>query len=355
MPYVCILHKLAWYNHTPATVHATGLITTATILDLHNRHRIVTNLPSFLSSKWFGAHERDISTAVIFLFNMLGVFTGYIYPFTIMKIFQKPEQYQEGLIVILCTELGVTILVLIIVFLFAQDKPKTPPSKSENLLMYNYSTKNNKQIVISVIKDTFGLFANLKTVSVLFIYGLYHSNTCIIATFLCEIIDYFNADEQRLSGYIGATSNIMSAIGTIFYAVIVGKLGHKWNFRISGFVNLICSIVICAITAVNYSGVSSNLWMFLLYMVFGFHSDAFLPLGYELLANISYPVEANLSSNAGSLIGNILGATLVVIFGKLENRYKYLSTFVYTSMTYLLNSIVLVCVKYENKRQKAEE
>lgn len=71
---------------------------------------IVLNLPSFLSSKWFGAKEREMSTALMCLSELIGTMTGYINAFSIMKLYSDSDTFQMGFFIILISEWTVAMV-----------------------------------------------------------------------------------------------------------------------------------------------------------------------------------------------------------------------------------------------------
>ncbi|KAF1742990.1 hypothetical protein MXB_1272 [Myxobolus squamalis] len=168
------------------------------------------------------------------------------------------------------------------------------------------------------------------------------------------MVNFYNSDSNDISGYMGASSTLMGAFGTLFYGVMVGKFGPNSNKKFSSLINCFCSLSIILIILLIQCQLVNNYSIFVLLLILGFHADAFFSLGFELMANISYPTQPNVSANAALLIGNMLGAILIPVFGLLENKYKYLVTLIFTASTYFLSGLVLICVRLHNKRLEAE-
>ncbi|KAF0992695.1 hypothetical protein HZS_1261 [Henneguya salminicola] len=267
-----------------------------------------------------------------------------------MHLYIKKESYGFGLKIIVSSEFFFAIVVLLITCIFAENCPKTPPSKSECTIEEGMEAMSNKETMIFLIKQTMSLFKNIKISIFLIIYGVYYANTAITSMFLTEMNDFFNKDTNRISGYIGACCTLMGAFGTLFFAALVGKFGPKYNKHFSSYINFVCSLMTIVIIFINQKGLNNNYTIFVSMLLLGFHSDAFCSLGFEMLANISYPVQSNVSANAGLLVGNLIGAVLIPIFGIFSNHNKYLISLIFTASAYALNSILLTFLHFQNKR-----
>ncbi|KAF1742989.1 hypothetical protein MXB_1272 [Myxobolus squamalis] len=71
---------------------------------------VILNLPSYLSAKWFGANERDVSTAVACLSNLIGYSLGFLFSFSVMRNYSNPDQYGKGLKIIVCVEFSASLV-----------------------------------------------------------------------------------------------------------------------------------------------------------------------------------------------------------------------------------------------------
>lgn len=229
-----------------------------------------------------------------------------------------------------------------VTFFLAEDKPKTPPSRSEEQGRHMEKNISYKTKFLSSTKETISLLKKWKVLVIVCIFGILYANMSFLSTFLAEMFDFYKIDHYNIAGYIGAGVVFVSGLGIMVFGVLVTKFGSKFHSILLCYANFACGICIFIILILKLKARHLHVTIIIFYILLGFHFEAYFSLGAELIADISYPVESNIGVNCGIIFGNIFGGILIPVFGISTNSVKYISCMVFAGVTYIISGVAML-------------
>ncbi|KAF1742562.1 hypothetical protein MXB_5372, partial [Myxobolus squamalis] len=214
----------------------------------------LVSTPTLVSSVWFSDKDRSISTAIPYMSDALGVGVGFLDIFLVMGNKREAYDIKYSFLYIAIAEITVNFTICLCSFLMVSERPPTPPSST--------------------------------------------------------VIDIFSQSKTNISGYIGAGGVILGGIMTLVFGFIMKKTGHLYARQIGISVNLLCAvplvIVFILISQKRLENISSST-LFVFYLAF---APVYISVGSEILADITYPADANISSSLALITGTLFGGLL---------------------------------------------
>ncbi|KAF1742831.1 hypothetical protein MXB_2240 [Myxobolus squamalis] len=172
--------------------------------------------------------------------------------------------------------------------------------------------------------------------------------------FLSSIIETFSKSTTNLSGYIGAFGVILGGTITLTSGVIMNKTKNRFNRQMGICINILCavplSIVLIIIARNSLENISTSC-LFIFYLAF---SPVYISVGCEILADITYPADANISSSIALIIGNLFGSIAARLLGTINLGFKY-NVSIGLCVGLYLTSALLLLIKFGQNRSKVEK
>ena len=307
---------------------------------------------------------------------------------------------KRGVFVTLTSQAVFSTILLIVSIIFVRSTPPSPPTKTQSITRMRKYIKQEFQISVTSIEsevviennniqndeaenvaedtsnaiernqvpqssvETFmhihstGLLKNVKVlIRMLSIhllvhsYGIYYGAGAAVFNTLNQMcIQYFPSNE-RLIGIMLFTNVLCGMLGTLLGGILIDKT-HRYKFiSITTFVA--CTVSFSVFTVVcKYSG--SFALTFVCFCVYGLFSTSFLSVGFEYMAEITYPVkESNLSfiifisGSACSFVFTYFLGTTIETFGPDIAGYT-------VAGVYAVGIICVTLVRSELKRIKID-
>lgn len=298
---------------------------------------VVMTVPPALSAMWFGVDERTFATGVGTTANSAG---GPI-AFCIGLFVTTKESYFYTLY----AEAIFGIVVLLCIFFFFDDRPPTPPCltskvKTKQQVHHAHIAVHNNEYgsigvqpyadgaaVVSMVnekeeeevmsvteycREAWKVIKNVDCMNIVLTLGTTAGSASGWAAMLVIIITELG-HSQHDAQVIGLANG---AIG-ILAGICVGKLHDRFRhykvIMVSMFVLLSASMVYFSLATQNgkYSVLPSSFVCILIATsLAGFAMSAANPLGYEALAELSYPI----SETVGAILLNNLNNLLCLVF-----------------------------------------
>ena len=271
----------------------------------------ILNAPQVVSYKWFLPHERAMSTAVGAISSPVGSEVGFLISsaFVSNNVTGLTGLKQFHNLMLFCAIL--TTIAIAFNILLLKNKPPTPLSQASSIPKLNTvqslkSLSKNWSYIIFVVSASLA-FGSFNTLG-----GLFE-----------PIIYPFGFSRSQVSK-LGAITLFSGLVGSIIWAVYVGK---TQKFK--------CSIIICSIVTTGFS-VFTETGLYLekffvtaIAMAFlGFFALSMLSLGFELCAELSFPVAEGTTGgifliivNVASVAGILISDTIVKGETKLHSMY----------------------------------
>ncbi|KAL7670143.1 hypothetical protein ACOME3_005081 [Neoechinorhynchus agilis] len=292
--------------------------------------------PSHLAALWFRQNVASLVASIGVFANQLGIAFGFIIPSVLVnrvegtynsahisdEVFNGLKNaMMYGVAVPLCAIAGVNCLLIVIFF---ADKPKIPASRAE------LQRVENKVSVRKTFKDLKGVFYAI-SVNVHKYYEQNHPN------------------DKNAAGIVGVIIVVSGLVGSICAGVI---LSWSKEYRMVSILTCVCSLIFMII----YSA-TLHLNVFIGYVVsalLGFTMTGFLPIGFELAAEITYPIMEDISSGVLNWSAQIFGIVLTYSHAAILENYKSVPSNIFLCVCLLLAVIASFFVKKGYRRMEAE-
>ncbi|UJR11507.1 hypothetical protein I4U23_015688 [Adineta vaga] len=309
---------------------------------------LVTAPVSQLSCEWFGLNERTRATTIAIIANNFGGTIGYV---TSPFIVSSPECVPR----LLYIHLGLAFVACVLTFLYFPAHPPTPPSPAAQQLSQTINEENSswkihmKHIWQCLTTPSFLLICNAGSFS----YGIFN----VWVGLYDNILIPQNYTEIQ-TGWFSFGSAFAGNIGGIAFAALADTRPFQRSFKllliiacIGCFFSLIWFVLMVPSYFSNQLILSSNaLTIGFSLGLAGLFQGAGLPLFYEALAEIMFPLPESLSASILVQWSNVISLTLLFIA---PNRGKLVNFIVL--ITSALSLIMILCARFTYKRRDADE
>jgi MFS family permease len=275
---------------------------------------LVQNCIVYLSVNWFPRHERPLATGISTLFMLLGMLLGTALS---MLLWTAPLYGEAGftvplaeanLVSILTMDSILAIVITIIFFAIARDKPEHPPDIE--------LTEESEASVRNMLKDrnvwiiAFGFFAG---------FGIFIGLTAVLEDLLLSL-------GLPVTAGLGSPAIVMILllVAGIIGAVLVPEISERVHRR-KPFI-VVCLAI--ATVSVLILGTSTILELsYVMSAILGFFLIAVMPLGLSILEELDSvgPELSGASTGVAFWFGNLGGFTgsiLLEVF-KVGDSYLY--------------------------------
>ena len=298
----------------------------------------ILNSPGKIASTWFNEKSRTLVTSICCVSNTIGIMFGYlIHSFVIEENVVNPKIFKESFESYLLVEFIITIVFCLLFIFFFRNKPKIPPSISQN----NFRPTLLKEGITKLI-------SNINFIKILI------SLTCIVG-FINIFGTIFNS-YMALYSIKDITATITAAISNlagILMALIVGAIidkskKYKLGMIICNIISLVCLIVT---TILMETIAKKNLGLTSL-ICYPFVIGVTVPIytsGMDFVCEITYPVGESISEGIIMSFNQIMGIIGIIIcdtFRTYLKMHKFLTN-VFCILLFSISLISLFLVNSE--------
>ena len=244
----------------------------------------ILNAVTTIAARWFPMEERATASGIGSLAIYLGILVGLaLTPYLILR------SGFSGMLMIY----GIaSALAMIVFFLFARERPPSPPCPPEqearSLVLDGLSKMIRQRDFIFLL--------------IIFFVGLGAFNA--ITTWIEQIISPrgFSATQAGNAGGI-------MIFGGIIGAVILPLLSDRYRKRVPF---LLVAVLGAAVGLTGLTYVTSNLLLLIFSFIFGFFLLSAGPIGFQYAAEITYPAPEGTSNGMVILMGQISGIIFIL-------------------------------------------
>lgn len=308
----------------------------------------VLQVPPKLAAVWFGEHERATATSIGVLMNIFGVALGFIQPTSIVKDSTDMNEVRNGMQTLLSSQAWFCMASLILAYIFIDEKPKIPPSRSEALRDERSGVFEH----FSVAKSLKMLFTNRNFNLTAQAYGIMFGLLTAMSTLLNQTLKlkYPSVSDLRI-GMMGFVATILGTGATFFVGLIIDRYQRYKIIAVFLFTASVFSMTGLFILLLYFQ---NFVVLFVIFCILNTAMVPFLSSGLEQLAEITYPVSEDLSSTVPLILGNFYGFVFVYAFGWLVD--KNLLQIAYPIMISIcaLGLVLVMVAKVPMNRSKAE-
>eukprot|EP01135_Chromosphaera_perkinsii_P006286 Nk52_evm15s485 gene=Nk52_evmTU15s485 len=312
---------------------------------------MVYSMTPRVSADWFPVNERAMATAFVTIVNTVINAIGFLIPSFMVTPYNTdgnytPEQLDvlKGDIprmlmveAIIVTAIGLSVVV------FYRSEPPSPPSLSQAMkpraqqLLYSTSMEGGvgsekkeegqEECFKTMMTETLALLKNGNFVLLLVSCGLITGISLSWALLLGTILDTLESSDTI--GYVGFVNQFSIGIGMFSLSAICARLKDRHYKHILILAGS-CMSIATLFWLIVINNIYSTAAMWPISILMGFFSYGTLPLYFEFGADMTYPINENMS--AGLL--NLFSFATAFIFNVIFQYFSVLA----------INTGMLVCV-----------
>uniref|UniRef100_F6YSI6 Major facilitator superfamily (MFS) profile domain-containing protein n=2 Tax=Ciona intestinalis TaxID=7719 RepID=F6YSI6_CIOIN len=304
-------------------------------------------MPPKIASVYFGPNEVSTATSIGVFGNQLGVALGFLLPPLIVPN-GNLDEIGAGLRILFISSASACCLAALLIFAFMKDGPPLPPSRARWLVI------NTK---LSSTSDTFSnykrslrvLIRNMPFLITFFCYGIITGVYYALGSLLNMIIGEMHEAAGQEIGQIGLTMVVTGLGGSVLCGIFLDKTKLYKPTTLGVYVFSLAFMIIFACTLHL-----ALLWLdYITIGLLGFFMAGYLPIGFELAAEITYPESEATSAGLLNVSANAIGIVLTLCAEEIHRLHGSTPTVIFMSATLFLGTVLTALVKTDLKRQKA--
>lgn len=263
----------------------------------------VLSVPARLAAVWFGPDQVSSACSIGVFGNQLGIAIGFLFPPILVPNSDDPELVARGFQIMFYIVAALTSLVLVLILLFFKAQPPLPPSPAQAVQRDNESTED-------FIQSVKRLLTNVGYLLLLLSYAINVGIFYAISTLLNQIIlEYFPGHEED-AGRVGLTIVCAGMLGSVVCGIVLDKT-HKYKETTLGI--YICSFLGMIIFTFTLD-IDRIYVVYITSAVLGFFMTGYLPVGFELAAELTYPEPEGTSAGLLNAVTQVFGILFTILY-----------------------------------------
>ncbi|KAK7576443.1 hypothetical protein V9T40_012729 [Parthenolecanium corni] len=263
----------------------------------------VLSLPARVAAVWFGQNEVSSACSIGVFGNQFGIAVGFVVPPILIKWGNTEE---DGLRLIYYGVAVITTVILLLICLFFEDKPDLPPSPAQAAQKCS-DTQND-----------FGgsirrLLMNKGYVLLLLSYGINVGVFYAISTLLNTVILHYFPTGQEDAGIIGLVIVIVGMVGSVCCGYILDKTRLFKEITLIVYASSVIGMLAFTFTL----GRGQIYIVYITASLLGFFMTGYLPVGFELASELTYPEPEGTSSGLINAGAQVFGIAFTIMYGLL--------------------------------------
>lgn len=306
----------------------------------------VLQVPPKLAAVWFGEHEKAKATSIGVLMNLAGVAVGFIQPTLLVRESKDMDIVRQGMDYLLSSQALFCIGCLVLTYIFVDERPKLPPSRSEAL-------RERKSVLHLSLKKSITILFRSKSFNLTSqAYGIQFGILTGFSTLLNELMKtkYDFVPDSSL-GMLGFTGTIIGSIFTFIAGILLDKFQRYKETAIVLFLSATLTMGGFAVVLLYLKSFPLLATMFCL---FNAAALPFLGCGLEQIAEITYPVEEDISCSFPLIFGNLYGFVAVYLFGWLIEKGLVQVVFILIISSLATGLLLVIIAKVPMRRTEAD-
>ncbi|KAK4879370.1 hypothetical protein RN001_007516 [Aquatica leii] len=294
-----------------------------------------------VAAEWFGCNEVSFACSVGAAGIQVGVAIGFVVTPIVVKSNNNLSNIKADLLLL---SVGVAMICSLITFLTLlafRNKPLLPPSQAQLLKKVGYASTS----IFTTLKE---LLVNRNFVILAIVYGIDIGISYSMAMLLNEIILTYYPNAFEDAGRIGLIIILTGIITSILFGIILDK------FKLYKITILVVQLgCIGTIIFFSLSLTCNIITVYFSAGLLGMCIYGVLPVGFEVAAEITYPVPEGISSGLLNIFAQILGILTTYLYSILFYHIGVVWASAITAIIFLIGFIMLIAIPFELKRQKA--
>ncbi|XP_030752072.1 uncharacterized MFS-type transporter C09D4.1-like isoform X1 [Sitophilus oryzae] len=303
----------------------------------------VLSLPSKIAAVWFKPEEVSTACALAVFGTQIGFALGFVVPSSLVKNHDDLNLVAWDLkklcwiITIYMIPVGISVI------FFFSKQPRIPPTLAQ------WEERHKRKLNFSkYLKHFSSLFSNHGFVCHTIAYGINIGVFAAIGTLLNQfILEYFPNSEED-AGRIGLIMVLGGICGSVVFGVVLDKT-HKYK---ETTVFVYCGAVISLIGAMFSLLSESKLLVYIVFGIVGVFTNAYMPVGYELAVEITYPADESTTTGILNATTQAFGVIITIFLGKFNSRFGAFWSLGSQAALLLLGAVLTCFVPNKKLRQE---
>ncbi|XP_052087273.1 feline leukemia virus subgroup C receptor-related protein 2-like [Mytilus californianus] len=267
----------------------------------------ILGIPARLAAIWFGPNQVSTATSLGVFGNQIGAAVGFLLPPLLVKYSPDIDLVSSRLYTLFYIGAGVTTLLFLLVLVIFKKEPPQPPSRAQLLAVRNAASQHYGKSLLRLLKNRGFLLLVLT-------YGINTGAYYAIATLVNPVVLNYFPGHQKEAGEIGLTVVIAGIVGAILAGVWLDKT-----------------------------------------KTFKFFMTGYLPVGFEIAAEITYPESEGTSSGLLNASAQLFGIIFTISMRAMMNEVSIFGANITLSSFLLLGTILTALIGANYRRQTAEK
>lgn len=308
----------------------------------------ILSVPARLAAVWFGDNEVSRACGIGVFGNQLGIAIGFLFP---PMLVQNKENYdiERGLQRMFYSVAALTTITLILILILFKSAPPLPPSAAQAVQRKkkSESTGEVKKFFDSIKR----LFSNRGYLLLLVSYGINVGTFYAISTLLNRLVTKQFHDGEEDAGRIGLTIVCAGMMGSIVCGILLDKTHKFWWTTVGVYIMSLVGMIIFTFT------LDKNVGIFVVYItagILGFFMTGYLPVGFELAAELTFPEPEGTSTGLLNAVVQIFGIAFTPLYRCLLNIWGDLWANVALCVVLAVGVLLTTLIPNDMKRQNAK-
>lgn len=277
----------------------------------------ILNSPGKIAANWFRVNARSLVTAICCVANALGVLFGFIFHLFIIddNVDPKkdPEKYKDMFFDYIFWEFIVNLVCCIPTFFIFRNKPKIPPSPSQN----EEKSLSLFQSVKNLMKNSKFIFLLIST---FFVVGYYN----VYGTILNSYLALYGISDNQASIVYGVASGV-GIVASLFISSLVDKYKKFKLFLIilvlSGTLSQVLFTLLLELS-LHHVWMNKYAISLVMYTIVNVLVISFYTIGMNYACEITYPVGESTNGGFMMSMSQISGIVGTFACDALINNYE---------------------------------
>ncbi|XP_012273389.1 feline leukemia virus subgroup C receptor-related protein 2 isoform X2 [Orussus abietinus] len=303
----------------------------------------ILSLPARLAAVWFGPDQVSSACSIGVFGNQLGVAMGFLFPPMLVQSSPDNEVIGHGLSVMFYIIAAFTSIVLVLILLFFKAEPPLPPSPAQAAQRDVESSEDFLQSIKRLVTNVGYL---LLILSYAINVGIFYA----ISTFLNQIVlEHFPGHEVD-AGRIGLTIVCAGMLGSVVCGVVLDKT-HKFKETTLGvYLFSLLGMIVFTFTLDNGK-------IYVVYItagLLGFFMTGYLPVGFELAAELTYPEPEGTSAGLLNAATQVFGIAFTMLYGYIFSSWGDFISNIVLCISLVLGTLLTTIIPNDLRRQNAK-
>ncbi|XP_077560485.1 choline/ethanolamine transporter flvcr2a-like [Haemaphysalis longicornis] len=295
-------------------------------------------VPTRLASAWFKYDELSAASAAAMLGPHFGTALGFFVPPHVVNT-DNVERSLRMLCIFVAVMSCLALLVTIVAF---DEKPEHPLSFSEILNLSARTKPSLKEEMHSMLGDRYFIL-------LLVSYGLNVGCLYSILTLLNPIILTYFPDEASFAGLLGLSIVSSGVLGSWVGGIVVDKTSMFKEVTLTVYV---CSGVALLLFAALVP-IRSHTATMIVCLFLGFFMIGYIPLGMQLVAEMTYPHSEWLPACFLGISAQGVGLVLIPVCAFVQDEFGVVAANGFMTAVLVIGCLMTAMLRAELKRQHA--